>query len=62
MMDLRWGYDTDAALAKELAYCFANATIVEEMLCAMLHMQVDVCFLRSRRGGHYTGLPMYRKI
>ena len=37
------------------------ATIIEEMLCSILHMQVDVCCLRSGRGKHYTGLPLYRK-
>ena len=61
MMDLRWGYDRDALLLKELQYCFQNATVVEEMLCSVLHMQVDVCFLRFGRGRHYNGLPMYRK-
>ena len=31
------------------------------LLMDILHMQVDVCFLRSGRGRHYNGLPMYRK-
>ena len=60
-MNLLWGYDTNAALMRELQYCFENATVVEEMLCSVLHMQVDVCFLRFGRGRRYQGLPLYRK-
>ena len=54
MMDLLWGFHTDEAVTKELEYCFNHATIVEEMLCSILHMQVDVCFLRSGWGKRYT--------
>lgn len=60
-MDLRWGYDSNATLLKELDYCFKEATIIEEMLCAQLHMQVDVCFPRFGRGKHCNGLPVYCK-
>ena len=42
-------------LRKEFHYLFANATVVEEMLVALNHMQVDVCYLRR------TGLTGFRK-
>ena len=43
-------------LRKEFQYLFENATVVEEMLVALNHMQVDVCYLRR------TGLTGFRKI
>ena len=69
VMDLLYGYPTNSdslgpfgsELLRELHYCFANATIVEEMLLALLHMQVDVCFLRRRKSGAPTGLTCFRK-
>ena len=42
-------------LRKEFQYLFENATVVEEMLVALNHMQVDVCYLRR------TGLSGFRK-
>ena len=42
-------------LRKEFYYLFENATVVEEMLVALNHMQVDVCYLRR------TGLTGFRK-
>ena len=62
MIDLLWGYGSDAALLKELQYCFQHAAVVEEMLCSVLHMQVDVCFLRFGRGRHYNGSPLYLSL
>ena len=69
MMDLLWGLpDVDKLLTpddglrfKELHHCFDNATIVEEMLVALLHMQVDICYMRPGRRKQYTGLPSFRK-
>ncbi len=69
MMDPLWrGPDVDEPLGldearrlKALHYCFDNATVVEEMLVALLHMQVDVCYLRQGRQRHYTGMPAFRK-
>ena len=69
MMDLLWGLPDvdklltpdDSKLLAELHYCFDNATIVEEMLVALLHMQVDICYMRPGRRQQYTGLPSYRK-
>ena len=51
----------DSKLLAELHYCFDNATIVEEMLVALLHMQVDICYMRPGRRQQYTGLPSFRK-
>ena len=42
-------------LRKEFQYLFENATVVEEMLVALNHMQVDVCYLRR------TGASGFRK-
>ena len=69
MMDLLWGVpDVDASLGPDearrlqaLHYCFDNATVVEEMLVALLHMQVDVCYLQQGRRHQYTGMPAFRK-
>ena len=69
MMDLLWGFPDvdkpltpdDSARLKELHYCFDNATVVEEMLVALLHMQVDICYMRPGRRKQYTGLPCFRK-
>ena len=69
MMDLLWGLPDidkpltpdDSKLLAELHYCFDNATVVEEMLVALLHMQVDICYMRPGRRKQYTGLPCFRK-
>ena len=69
MMDLLWGIPDvddprctdDVALRKELRACFDQATVVEEMLVALLHMQVDVCYMRQGRRRQYNGLPAFRK-
>ena len=68
-MDLLWGLpDVDKLLTpddgkrlKELHHCFDSATVVEEMLVALLHMQVDICYMRPGRRKQYTGLPSFRK-
>ena len=51
----------DGKLLAELHYCFDSATIVEEMLVALLHMQVDICYMRPCRRRQHTGLPSFRK-
>ncbi len=51
----------DVKLLDELHHCFDNATIVEEMLVALLHMQVAVCYLRQGRRRQYNGMPAFRK-
>ena len=69
MMDLLWGFpDVDAMVGQDvgarlrvLHKCCDAATVVEEMLVALLHMQVDVCYLRQGRRRQYTGLPAFRK-
>ena len=71
MMDLLWGFpDPDCGgpltpdesqRLKSLHYCFDNATVVEEMLIALLHMQVSVCYFRPGRNKQYNGLPSFRK-
>ena len=45
MMNLLWGYDTDAALLKELQHCFRNATVVEEMLCSVAVAATKILFM-----------------
>ena len=50
MMDLLWGLPDvdkpltpdDGARLKALHHCFDDATVVEEMLVALLHMQVHI--------------------
>ena len=70
MMDLLWGFPDvdeiekplgadDVKLLVELHHCFDNATVVEEMLVALLHMQVDVCYLRQGRRQQYNGMPAF---
>ncbi len=70
-MDLLWGFPDVDAIAKPLGTddvklldephrCFDNATIVEEMLVALLHMQVDVCYLRQGSRRQYNGMPAFR--
>ena len=62
MMDLLWGLpDIDKPLTRdgskllaELHYCFDSATVVEEMLVALLHMQVDICYMRPGRRRQYN--------
>ena len=75
MMNLLWGLpDVDnvdhvdrflgtdeGALLKEMHDCFDNATVVEEMLVALLHMQVNVCHLRQGRRKQYSGFAAYRE-
>ena len=53
-MDRLFGHDENR-LKKEFLYLFQNATVVEEMLVALNHMQVDGCHLRR------TGLSGFRK-
>ena len=69
MMNLLWGLPDvdkpltpdDGLLLKELHYCFDNATIVEENLIALLHMQVCICHTRPGRRKQYNGMPCFRK-
>ncbi len=49
-----------AAIRKELAYCFDEATVTEAMLIAPNHMQVCACYLRSSRGKGRP-MPAFRK-
>ena len=70
-MNLLWGLpDVDvpelltadeSALLAELNYCCDHATVVEEMLVALLHMQINVCYLRQGRRRQYSGMPAFRK-
>ena len=59
-MDPLMGYPDDVALRKHLHYYFKNATMLESMLVALHHMQVDTCHFQRRRGGE-PGLPLFRK-
>ena len=69
MMDLLYGLPDvnkpltpdEGKLVKELHYCFDNAILVEEMLVALLHMQVDICYMRPGRRKQYTSLSCFRK-
>ena len=72
MMDLLHGYpDVDAfdplltvdhvRLLNLLRYYTDHATVVEEMLVALLHMQIDVCHFRQGRKKRYEGLARFRK-
>ena len=52
--------DTAERLKHEYCYPFQNATVVESMLVALSHMQIDVCHLRGARG-RSVGLTSFRK-
>ena len=71
-MDLLHGYpDVDAfdplltvdhvRLLNLLQYYTDHATVVEEMLVALLHMQIDVCHFRQGRKKRYEGRARFRK-
>ena len=50
----------ESRLRSEYLHLFQNATVVESMLVALAHMQVDVCYLRGQ-GGRASGMTAFRK-
>ena len=60
-MDPLFGMD-EGAVRKEYKYLFEHATVVEAMLVALNHMQVDVFYLRGHKEarGHMTGFRKNR--
>ena len=57
--DPLFGLDTGAAY-REWLYLSHHATVVESMLVALNHMQVSVCYLRSRNTLS-KGIPGFKK-
>ena len=56
-MNLLHGLETDTPETREINHIFNHATVVEEMLIALNHMQVSVCTVGRAR----TGVSMFRK-
>ena len=54
-MDPLFGID-EVAVRREYRYLFEHATVVEAMLVALNHMQVDVCYVHghNQARGHMT--------
>jgi hypothetical protein len=69
MMDLLYGFpDVDKPMGglegerlRKLQACFGAATVVEEMLISLLHISVDVCFLRRSKNRQYQGFTCFKK-
>ena len=56
-MNLLHGLEEDTPETREMHHIFNHATVVEEMLIALNHMQVSVCTVGRAR----TGVSMFRK-
>ena len=56
-MDLVHGLSLDSPAHREIQYIFSRATVIEETLIALNHMQVSICTVGRIR----NGMSMFRK-